>query len=154
MCVGRGSICVGERGDGGLFVAVGSGFVCIWHIALAMALGQKECGMSNTVFLIALACMSAITFVLRAAPTLLPRKWLESPWLNALNFALPLSVMMVLILAALPLQGAILEQNWRELAAQILALLLVLLVYARWRNVLVAMVTGVGVLNLLLYLFS
>ena len=107
--------------------------------------------MSNTVFLIALACMSAITFVL---PTLLPRKWLESPWLNALNFALPLSVMMVLILAALPLQGAILEQNWRELAAQILALLLVLMVYARWRNVLVAMVTGVGVLNLLLYLFS
>ena len=110
--------------------------------------------MSNTAFLIALACMSAITFVLRAAPTLLPRKWLESPWLNALNFALPLSVMMVLILAALPLQGAILEQNWRELAAQILALLLVLMVYARWRNVLVAMVTGVTVLNLLLYLFS
>ena len=110
--------------------------------------------MSNTVFLIALACMSAITFVLRAAPTLLPRKWLESPWLNALNFALPLSVMMVLILAALPLQGAVLEQNWRELAAQILALLFVLMVYARWRNVLVAMVTGVGVLNLLLYLFS
>ena len=110
--------------------------------------------MSNTVFLIALACMSVITFVLRAAPTLLPRKWLESPWLNALNFALPLSVMMVLILAALPLQEAVLEQNWRELVAQILALLLVLWVYARWRNVLVAMVTGVGVLNLLLYLFS
>ena len=128
--------------------------MCIGHIAVEMALGQKECGMSNTDFLIALACMSAITFVLRAAPTLLPRKWLESPWLNALNFALPLSVMMVLILAALPLQGAVLEQNWRELAAQILALLLVLMVYARWRNVLVAMVTGVGVLNLLLYLFS
>ena len=154
MCVGRGGICVGERGHGGLFAAVGSGFVCLGHIALAMALGQKECGMSNTVFLIALACMSAITFVLRAAPTLLPRKWLESPWLNALNFALPLSVMMVLILAALPLQGAVLEQNWRELAAQILALLLVLMVYVRWRNVLVAMVTGVGVLNLLLYLFN
>ena len=62
--------------------------------------------------------------------------------------------MMVLILAALPLQGAILEQNWRELVAQVLALLLVLMVYARWRNVLVAMVTGVTVLNLLLYLFS
>ena len=154
MYVGRGGICVGERGHGGLFADVGSGFVCLGHIALAMALGQKECGMSNTVFLIALACMSAITFVLRAAPTLLPRKWLESPWLNALNFALPLSVMMVLILAALPLQGAILEHNWRELAAQILALLLVLSVYVRWRNVLVAMVTGVGILNLLLYLFS
>ena len=67
--------------------------------------------MSNTVFLIALACMSAITFVLRAAPTLLPRKLLESPWLNALNFALPLSVMMVLILAALPLQAAFAHQN-------------------------------------------
>ena len=61
---------------------------------------------------------------------------------------------MVLILAALPLQDAVLEQNWRELVAQILALLLVLWVYARWRNVLVAMVTGVGILNLLLYLFS
>ena len=154
MCVGSGGVCVGERGDGGLFVAVSSGFVCLGHIALAMALGQKECGMSNTVFLIALACMSAITFVLRAAPTLLPRKWLESPWLNALNFALPLSVMMVLILAALPLQSAVVEQNWRELVAQVLALLLVLMVYARWRNVLVAMVTGVAVLNLLLYLFN
>ena len=154
MCVGRGGLYFGKRGHGGLFAAVGSGFVCLGHIALAMAFGQKECGMSNTVFLIALACMSAITFVLRAAPTLLPRKWLESPWLNALNFALPLSVMMVLILAALPLQDAVLEQNWRELVAQILALLLVLWVYARWRNVLVAMVTGVGILNLLLYLFS
>ena len=154
MCVGRGGLYFGKRGHSGLFAAVGSGFVCLGHIALAMALGQKECGMSNTVFLIALACMSAITFVLRAAPTLLPRKWLESPWLNALNFALPLSVMMVLILAALPLQEAVLEQNWRELAAQILALLLVLMVYVRWRNVLVAMVTGVGILNLLLYLFG
>ncbi|UOO87944.1 AzlD domain-containing protein [Vitreoscilla massiliensis] len=110
--------------------------------------------MSNTVFFIALVCMSAITFVLRAAPTLLPRKLLESPWLNALNFALPLSVMMVLILAALPLQAAFALHEWRELLAQILALLLVLLVYARWRNVLVAMVTGVAILNLLLYLFS
>ena len=110
--------------------------------------------MSNTVFLIALACMSAITFLLRAAPTLLPRKLLEPPWLNALNFALPLSVMMVLILAALPLQAAFAQHAWRELLAQILALLLVLLVYARWRNVLIAMVTGVAILNLLLYLFS
>ena len=154
MRAGRGGICVGERGHGRLFAAVGCGIVCIGHFALAMASGQKEGGMSNTVFLIALACMSAITFVLRAAPTLLPRKWLESPWLNALNFALPLSVMMVLILAALPLQGAVLEQNWRELVAQVVALLLVLMVYVRWRNVLVAMVTGVAVLNLLLYLFS
>lgn len=109
--------------------------------------------MSNTVFLMALACMSAITFVLRAAPTLLPRKLLESRWLGALNFALPLSVMVVLILAALPLKTALLTQQWSMLLAQVLALLLVLLVYIKWRNVLVAMVTGVAALNAILWLF-
>ena len=107
--------------------------------------------MSNTVFLLALLCMSVLTFVLRAAPTLLPRKWLESPWLGALNFALPLSVMAVLIMASLPLKPAFAQGQWVFLGAQILALVLVLLVYMRWRNVLVAMVTGVAALNGLLY---
>lgn len=110
--------------------------------------------MSHTLFLIALAAMSTITFFLRAAPTLLPRKWLESPWLNALNFALPLSVMTVLILAALPFKAAITDGNIALLLAQLGALVLVLLVYMRWRNVLVAMVVGVAAVNALLFLFQ
>lgn len=110
--------------------------------------------MSDGIFLLALLCMSVLTFLLRAAPTLLPRKLLESPWLNALNFALPLSVMVILILAALPLKAAVMNQQWQMLLAQLLALALVLLVYMRWRNVLIAMITGVAAVNVILSLLS
>ncbi|AUZ05992.1 MULTISPECIES: AzlD domain-containing protein [Vitreoscilla] len=110
--------------------------------------------MNDTTFLIALLCMSALTFFLRAAPTLLPRKILESRWLSALNFALPLSVMVVLILASLSFNNAIKTQEWTFLISQIMALVLVLLIYMRSRNVLVAMVVGVASLNGLLYLLT
>lgn len=153
MCGGGIGFCGGKCGDSGLPVVGGRGFVCLGDFAVGCIEAQQGGSMSNTVFLMALACMSAITFVLRAAPTLLPRKLLESRWLGALNFALPLSVMVVLILAALPLKTALLTQQWSMLLAQVLALLLVLLVYIKWRNVLVAMVTGVAALNAILWLF-
>ena len=65
--------------------------------------------------------------------------------LHALNFALPLSVMTLLILASLSLNKAAAQPLY--LAAEILALLCVWLSYRQWRNVLVSMIIGVAALN-------
>ena len=110
--------------------------------------------MTDQTFLIALLCMSALTFFLRAAPTLLPNKFLQSRWLAALNFALPLSVMMILILASLSFNTALADGKWLRLLAEIMALALVLVVYKFSRNVLLAMITGVASLNGFLYLLT
>lgn len=96
-------------------------------------------------WLLAVLSMGAVTFLLRAAPVLLPRVWLKSVLLHALNFALPLSVMVLLILASLSLDQAISQP--RQLLAEILALVCVWFSYRRWRNVLVSMITGVAALN-------
>ena len=109
---------------------------------------------STQVWLLAALSMAGVTLLLRLAPLLLPKAWLQSHSLRALNFALPLSVMTVLILAALPFKAAITDGNIALLLAQLGALVLVLLVYMRWRNVLVAMVVGVAAVNALLFLFQ
>ncbi len=96
--------------------------------------------------------MAGVTLLLRLAPLLLPKTWLQSHSLRALNFALPLSVMVILILASLSLDVS--ATGGRLLAAQVLSLLAVLAVYRLWRNVLLSMVVGVAALNACLWLFS
>ena len=96
-------------------------------------------------WLLAVLAMGAVTFLLRAAPVLLPKAWLKSALLHALNFALPLSVMTLLILASLSLNKATAQPLY--LAAEILALLCVWLSYRQWRNVLVSMIIGGAALN-------
>lgn len=101
---------------------------------------------------LAVLAMGAVTFAIRAAPLFLPKIWLQSALLKALNFALPLCVMTLLILASLQLKQALVQPLY--LLAEVLALLLVLASYMRWRNVLVSMVVGVAALNGWLWLFQ
>ena len=105
-------------------------------------------------FWLAVLLMGALTFALRAAPLLLPKRWLQSQLLADLNAALPLCVLILLILAGLHIPAAPVEGNWGYLAAELLALLVVLLLYIRWRNVLLCMAAGVAALNVLLALFG
>ncbi len=107
---------------------------------------------SNSTFVIATLCMGLVTFILRAAPTVVPKRWLQSVLLKALNQALPLCVMIILILASIPLNSE--NENFVPLLAQVLALILVLLSYMKFRNVLIAMIVGVASLNGILWLFN
>ncbi len=108
--------------------------------------------LSNTTFVVATLCMGLVTFILRAAPTMIPKLWLQSDLLRALNRALPLCVMVILTLVALPLDAT--DNTHLPLLAQLVALVLVLLSYIKFRNVLVAMVVGVASLNGLLWLLD
>lgn len=110
--------------------------------------------MSNPAFiwLLSVLLMGGATYLLRAAPVLLPKTWLKSALLLALNFALPLSVMTVLILTSLSLDKA--ATSPRYLMAEILALTCVWLSYRYWRNVLISMVIGVAALNGWLWLLG
>lgn len=53
-----------------------------------------------------LTAMGVVTFALRAAPLVLPKAWMQSALLQALNFALPLCVMTLLVLSGLALNEA------------------------------------------------
>jgi len=106
---------------------------------------------SNSGFLIVLISTAVTTFFLRAAPIVIPRKWLASPLLQALNRFLPLCVMVALVLTTFTkFEAPILAPA----IAQVLALIFVLISYIRFKNVLLSMLLGVGSLNGLLYLFG
>ncbi|MBP6346505.1 MAG: AzlD domain-containing protein [Neisseriaceae bacterium] len=108
--------------------------------------------MNTTLILAGTVCMGVITFLLRAFPTLVPKPWLDSRVLRALNFALPISVMVVLILASLSLSEA--KFSLPRLSAEVLALGAVLLTYVFWRNVFVSVIVGVASLNGLIWLLG
>ena len=113
--------------------------------------------MTSNYLIAATMAMAAVTFLTRATPALIPKKLLDTPWLHRLNESLPLSVLTLLILTSLSYQGLTLSfsnPNSQLLAAQIIALLLVLLVYHISRQLLVSMVVGIAALNGVLWLFS
>lgn len=113
----------------------------------------------NITFVLAALAMGVITFVQRALPTLIPKKLLNSPQLKALNSMLPLAVMVLLILASLPVLALLpwtsnpANSSMSDLAAQVLALLGVLLVYHHTRHLLLSMVMGIALINLFLGIF-
>lgn len=99
-----------------------------------------------------LLLMGGTLFLLRAAPLLLPKSWLKSKLLQDTNAALPLVVLVLLLLDGLSLHPVGGETGYRRLGAELAALAAVLLVHARWRNMLLSMASGVAVLNGLLWL--
>jgi len=105
----------------------------------------------NTVFILVLLLTALTTFILRAAPTLIPRRWLAAPLLQTLNRFLPLCVMVALILTTFTKYQL---TDGPAISAQGLALVVVLFSYIRFKNVLLSMIVGVGSLNGLLYLFG
>lgn len=57
--------------------------------------------MSADYFLICVAIMGVITFMLRALPFIIPKKTLENKYMRELSRAMPLMVMVILVLHSL-----------------------------------------------------
>ncbi|ELA08400.1 hypothetical protein MOMA_07561 [Moraxella macacae 0408225] len=110
---------------------------------------------SQLYFIVAIFSMASVTFIIRFMPTFLPKKLLNSPLLLAVNKALPLAVMILLILTSL----AWLDNNQqfnpsKLLIAQILALIFVLISYHMFRQLFVSMIVGIVCINLFLKILT
>lgn len=108
--------------------------------------------MTISTLIASIIAMGVITFILRAFPTFVPKRILDSHLLRYLNYALPLSVMAVLIIHSMEID--FFAPDLSAIIAKILALLLVLASYGCWRNVFLSVIVGVAALNGFLYLFS
>ena len=100
--------------------------------------------------------MALVTFLTRITPIILPKRLLDAPLLLAVNKALPLSVMTLLILTSL---------HWQQpkpmslglsplLVAEILALIVVLLSYHWKKQLLLSMLVGIASLNGFLWVLN
>ena len=105
--------------------------------------------------LVAILAMAGVTLFTSMMPIILPKHLLDSPLLLAVNRGLPLAVMTLLILTSLQWQNT---DNHVALSpllvSQLLALLVVLLSYHYWKQLLVSMLVGLASLNAFLWVFS
>lgn len=123
------------------------------HSAPQSATIQAQSRLTLAWQIIAVLCMGAVTFMLRFAPAILPKAALNSPILQQLNYALPISVMAILVMSVLDL-NQLAAGNMQLFLPQLLALCAVLLVYHIQRNVLLGMLLGVGLYNALPIVFN
>lgn len=96
--------------------------------------------------------MALVTFLTRLTPIILPKRLLDAPLLLAVNKALPLSVMTLLILTSLHWQPQPKPMSMGLglsplLVAEILALIVVLLSYHWKKQLLLSMLVGIASLN-------
>lgn len=109
----------------------------------------------NFYLIAATFAMALVTFLTRITPIILPKRLLDAPLLLAVNKALPLSVMTLLILTSLhwqqpkPMPNAMIVSLGLSplLVAEILALLVVLLSYHWKKQLLLSMLVGIASLN-------
>lgn len=110
----------------------------------------------DNVYLIAATfAMALVTLLTRLTPIILPKRLLDAPLLLAVNKALPLSVMTLLILTSLhwqqpkPIPNAMSMSLGLSplLVAEILALIVVLLSYHWKKQLLLSMLVGIASLN-------
>ena len=110
----------------------------------------------DNVYLIAATfAMALVTLLTRLTPIILPKRLLDAPLLLAVNKALPLSVMTLLILTSLhwqqpkPMPNAMSVSLGLSplLVAEILALIVVLLSYHWKKQLLLSMLVGIASLN-------
>ncbi|QQU05726.1 AzlD domain-containing protein [Moraxella osloensis] len=110
----------------------------------------------NFYLIAATFAMALVTFLTRLTPIILPKRLLDAPLLLAVNKALPLSVMTLLILTSLhwqqqpkPMPNPMIVSLGLSplLAAEILALLVVLLSYHWKKQLLLSMLVGIASLN-------
>lgn len=92
---------------------------------------------------ILLLVMSGITIFLRAVPLLITRSFFRTRWMINLNQELPLCVMIILVVHSLAPSD--INPN---LLGELIALVLVAVSYLRWRNALLSVVLGLGMLAL------
>lgn len=106
--------------------------------------------------------MALVTFLTRLTPIILPKRLLDAPLLLAVNKALPLSVMTLLILTSLhwqqhkPMPNAMSMSLGLSplLVAEILALIVVLLSYHWKKQLLLSMLVGIASLNGFLWVLN
>ena len=117
----------------------------------------------DNVYLVAATfAMALVTFLTRLTPIILPKRLLDAPLVLAVNKALPLSVMTLLILTSLHWQHPEPMPNAMSmslslsplLVAEILALLVVLLSYHWKKQLLLSMLVGIASLNGFLWLLN
>ena len=117
----------------------------------------------DNVYLIAATfAMALVTVLTRITPIILPKRLLDAPLLLAVNKALPLSVMTLLILTSLhwqqpkPMPNAMSMSLGLSplLVAEILALLVVLLSYHWKKQLLLSMLVGIASLNGFLWVLN
>ena len=117
----------------------------------------------DNVYLVAATfAMALVTLLTRLTPIILPKRLLDVPLLLAVNKALPLSVMTLLILTSLHWQQPKAMPNAMIvslglsplLVAEILALLVVLLSYHWKKQLLLSMLVGIACLNGFLWLLN
>ena len=117
----------------------------------------------DNVYLIAATfAMALVTLLTRLTPIILPKRLLDAPLLLAVNKALPLSVMTLLILTSLHWQQPKAMPNAMIvslglsplLVAEILALIVVLLSYHWKKQLLLSMLVGIASLNGFLWLLN
>lgn len=113
----------------------------------------------NVYLVAAIFTMALVTFLTRLTPIILPKRLLDAPLLLAVNKALPLSVMTLLILTSLHWQQPKAMPNAMPnamsvslglsplLMAEILALIVVLLSYHWKKQLLLSMLVGIASLN-------
>lgn len=106
--------------------------------------------------------MALVTLLTRITPIILPKRLLDAPLLLAVNKALPLSVMTLLILTSLHWQQPKPMPNAMNislglsplLVAEILALIVVLLSYHWKKQLLLSMLVGIASLNGFLWVLN
>ena len=106
----------------------------------------------NFYLIAATFAMALVTFLTRLTPIILPKQLLDAPLLLAVNKALPLSVMTLLILTSLHWQPQPKPMSMSLglsplLVAEILALIVVLLSYHWKKQLLLSMLVGIASLN-------
>nr|WP_309593906.1 AzlD domain-containing protein [Moraxella osloensis] len=117
----------------------------------------------DNVYLVAATfAMALVTFLTRLTPIILPKRLLDAPLLLAVNKALPLSVMTLLILTSLHWQQPKPMPNAMSMSlglspllmAEILALIVVLLSYHWKKQLLLSMLVGIASLNGFLWVLN
>ncbi|WP_319800150.1 AzlD domain-containing protein [Psychrobacter sp. I-STPA6b] len=114
--------------------------------------------MTPTYLIIAILAMAGITFTIRAMPALLPKAYLDTPWLHRLNSNLPLCVLVLLILTSLHYSPSDfhfqMNADTALLLSQIIALIAVLFSYHFFKQLFISMIVGIAMLNGCLWLFG
>lgn len=111
--------------------------------------------MSAQYLILATLGMALVTFATRITPIVLPKRLLESSTFLAVNKGLPLAVMTLLIVSGLTWSDP--HASFRLsplLISEILALIVVLISYHVWRQLLVSMIIGIASLNGFLWLLE
>lgn len=108
--------------------------------------------MENSDIILMFIALLLGTQINRFLPLFLPKKFLTHPVLQKLNQFLPLVIMLLLVLSSLAFSK--LEEGYSLLIAQITALIMVIISYHKFKNVLLSIVFGIACLNSVLFLLN